>query len=79
MLVILKFLSTLLIKLKLGINITENIVHLRPTTPGRDIKELEKAILNFKIFLMHHRFDQLIFLMINLINGLRKKMVFLNP
>ena len=35
---------------KLGINITENIVHLRPTTPGRDIQELEKAILNFKNF-----------------------------
>tara|TARA_Y100000589_G_C27198691_1_gene648287 strand:+ start:7952 stop:8659 length:708 start_codon:yes stop_codon:yes gene_type:complete len=35
---------------KLGIQITNNIVHLRPTTPGRDIAEIDKAILKFEEF-----------------------------
>ena len=32
---------------KLNISITKEIVHLRPTTPGRDIKIVDKAIENY--------------------------------
>ena len=32
---------------KLNIPVTENVVHLRPTTPGRSIEIIDKAILDF--------------------------------
>ncbi|MDC3159666.1 acylneuraminate cytidylyltransferase family protein [Prochlorococcus sp. AH-716-G10] len=35
---------------KLGIQISNNIVHLRPTTPGRDINEVDRAIREFEKF-----------------------------
>ena len=34
---------------KLSIPLSTEIIHLRPTTPGRDIYELNKAISNFKL------------------------------
>lgn len=37
---------------KLGLNLSNSIVHLRPTTPGRDSREIDKAILDLEEFPM---------------------------